>query len=643
MSSSFSLAAVFGDHMVLQRDKPLTFWGRGQAGDVVTLEWESDEQRLTVETRVEASGDWRLSTPAHAAGGPYELSFGASERVTLRDVWVGEVWLASGQSNMEWTVAQSAFVDEEAALAVEPRLRWLFVERRTGEAPSRDARCDWRVVAPDTVQRMTAIGYAFARELCARLNVAVGVIDASWGGTPVEAWTSAEALAEVMDLRAALSPWTAAERDLEPTRQAYAEQLRDWERRCLVQDDGNQGEAWGWHRPEPRWDAPTLDVPTLWQRHGLLFNGAVWFRRELELPPDFTGAATLELGRIDDFDHTYVNGVLIGEHPQGTSQSCDIVRRYAVPAGVLRPGRNVISVRVFDHVGEGGFLDGGRSLFLLTSRGARYELAGPWQYRVEREVPLVPSSVWASYPRAPLALRPQDRPSSLYHGMISPLVGFALRGVIWYQGEANVAAHAHYLTRFSALIRDWQRRLAGASPLPVPLLFVQLASFRDNGEWPLLREAQARALRLPHTGMVVTLDVGDPNDIHPRNKREVGRRLARLALHQTYGLDVGPVRGPVPSLVQLLPDGAEVVYAEQAPLVTADGLAAVHGFELEDADGAVHAARAEIIENRVRVLSPFTARPKRVRYAFRDAPEVNLMNTAGLPAEPFCWPAFDAG
>jgi sialate O-acetylesterase len=638
---SFSLAALFGDHLVLQRDKPLVFWGHGRPGETVTLEWVTSELTLTAETRVDDEGRWRLNVAAQPAGGPYQLVFNAAEHITLHDVWVGEVWLASGQSNMEWTVAQSAFSDEELALATEPKLRWLFVERRTADKPSAEAHCRWQLVTADTVPRMTAIGFAFARHLCAQLNVAVGIIDASWGGTPVEAWTSAEALQQLMDLEQELHSWSEEERDIETVRSAYAATLRTWEKLHLVRDEGNHGETLGWHESEPAWQEKTLNVPTLWQRHGMLFNGAVWFRREVELPHDWASPATLHLGRIDDFDHTYVNGVPVGAYPQGTPLSCEIVRQYPVPEGVLRPGRNTISVRIFDHVGEGGFLDPARSLFLESATGARIELSGPWQYRVEREVPLVPGSVWQHYPRAPRILRPQERPAGLFNGMIAPLLLFPLRGFIWYQGEANVAEHQLYLERFSALIRDWQSRFAGggdASAAALPFYFVQLASFNASQDWAYLREAQAQALELPNTGMVVTLDIGDPNNIHPGNKREVGRRLALVALHNTYGLEQGPVRGPMPTLVQAAQGELRVSYGAQAALATSDGGADVLGFEVEALDGTLHVATAQLVHNQVDVQIPFVGEPRALCYAFSDAPSVNLANSAGLPAEPFRWP-----
>ena len=622
--------------MVLQRDKPLEFWGTGRTGEAVTLTWRSSGVDLVAETQVDARGVWRLDVAAQAAGGPHELVFQASERVTLRDVWVGEVWLASGQSNMEWTVAQSDFVEEELALATEPKLRWLYVERRTAAESVPEAHCRWQLVTPDTAWRMTAIGYAYGRQLCATLGVAVGIIDASWGGTPVEAWVSPGFLGQVMDLTKEFGAWQAEAQELDAVRAAHAQTLSAWEKQYLVQDDSNRGEAEGWHQAEPPWDAPTLNVPTIWQRHGMPFNGAVWFRREVELPADWTGETTLQLGRIDDFDHTYVNGVLVGAYPQGTPLSCEIVRRYTVPGHALRPGRNVIAVRIFDHVGEGGFLDPAGVLFLEDESGARIGLAGAWQYRIEREVPLAPPGIWAHFPRAPRVLQPHYRPTALFLGMIAPLLGFQLRGFIWYQGESNVAEHEQYLQRFSTLIRDWQTRF-GRYDEAVPFYFVQLASFEESGKWAYLREAQAQALQLPNTGMVCTLDIGNPRDIHPRNKREVGRRLALVALSKTYAVDVGAVRGPVASAYQLSGSEIRVDYAEAAGLATADGASQVLGFEVLDAEGQPHAAVARLESNRVHVQVPFAAPPRGLLYAFRDAPPVNLTNSAGLPAEPFRW------
>jgi sialate O-acetylesterase len=622
--------------MVLQRDKALHFWGWARPGELVALEWSTARGSVEAHARADENGAWRLVLDAQPAGGPHRLVFRASETIVLDDVWVGEVWLASGQSNMEWTVSQSAFAEEELALADEPRLRCLYVERSADPwQPRQEARASWRVVTPDTAMRITAVGFAFARRLARELDVAVGLIDASWGGTPVEAWTSADALAKVMDLEAERAGLREEARDLERQREAHAELLRAWEKRYLVKDENNDGEAKGWHLSDPPWGPETLPVPMLWQRHGLAINGAVWFRRDVELPEDWASPSRLCLGRIDDFDHTYVNGVLVGKNPQGTPLSCDVVRTYEVPPGVLVPGRNTISVRIFDHAGEGGFIDVARCLYLESANGARLQLAGDWQYRIERAVPLVPNTVWRHMPQPPRILRPQLLPAALFNGMIAPLVPFALRGVIWYQGESNVAAHASYLERFSALIRDWQGRF-GAREAQVPFYFVQLAAFRETGDWAYLREAQARALELPDTGMVVTLDIGDARDIHPRNKREVGSRLARLALRQTYGRDVGPVRGPWPSQIEVQP-GRLVVRYDGAPLSTTDGSDQPLGFEVESSDGKRRSVAARLAGTEVHLTLPSSDQPRRLLYAFCDVPDINLVGETGLPAEPFRW------
>jgi sialate O-acetylesterase len=629
------LGSPFADRMILQRDRPARFWGWDAPGRTVTvvLETARGDVLFDESTTADARGAFSCTLPALAPPGPYRLRVRGSESVVLEGVLAGDVWLASGQSNMEWTVSQAADAERELAAARYPEIRVLYVERRPASQPAATAGCRWLDMTPENAANVTAVGYFFARELHRELGVPIGIVDASWGGTRIEAWASADALAEVMPLAEERARYELTLEELAEALETRAERVRAWEAENLPADGPNDGEARGFARPDfddRAWR--TLRVPGMWQRQGLAFNGVVWFRKWFELPRELAGEELrLSLGAIDDFDHTYVNGVLVGSHPKGTEQACTIPRRYTVPAGVLREGMNLLAVRVFDHVGEGGFVGPSSALYLERAgrSDVRVPLAGDYRIDVEREIPLVPLSVFKSFPPAQPALEPQNAPAALHNGMLAPLVPFAIRGVIFYQGETNTWAPEHYATRFRAFLRGLRTHFGS-----VPVYFVELAGYRENDGWPLIREAQADALDEPDTGMAPALDLGDPDDIHPRNKLDVGRRLAALALAQTYGRSGIIASGPVMSHVMLGAGTARVEFVSARSLATKDG-EPPRAFEVAGPELVFEAARARIDGTGVIVWNERVPAIVAVRYAFADYADVNLVNEVGLPARPF--------
>jgi sialate O-acetylesterase len=630
------LASLFTDHLVLQADKPCPVWGWDAPGRAVTLRLSGSglkERTLSAETN--AQGEFRFVVPATAPGGPYTLTVEGSSTVELGDVWLGEVWLASGQSNMEWKLASSKDAAREVESASFPLIRSFKVEPRPSQTPEATTPGSWQVCSPTTAPELSAVAYFFARELVQRRGVAVGIIDATWGGTCIEAWTSLPALEEVLpDLAAQRAKLQAELSDLPRLQKEYAEKLSAWQRASLPGDTGNQGFARGWARPDHD-DAgwPTLELPTLWQRHGLLFNGVVWFRKTVDIPARFAGhELTINLGAVDDFDDTYLGGELAGSTPPGTVDAHRVQRRYVVPAERVKAGRTVLAVRVFDHFGGGGFVSVPSQMYLQSSAhpGEHIPLAGPWRYAVEREIPLVPMSVFNGYPAPPAALAQQNTPAALFHGMIAPLVPYALRGAIWYQGESNAERHALYRAQQIALIRDWRTRFGQGQ---FPFYVVQLANFRASPGWPRLREAQAGARTEPNADFVVTIDIGDSNDIHPTNKQEVGRRLSLLARARTYGEDV-VCHGPHLRSFTLEERRVRVQLDSAEGLRTSDGKP-VRGFFVAGASGNFVPARAEIDGRDIVLSASDVPDPQAVRYAFGDDPDANLINAAGLPAEPF--------
>ena len=639
---ALELGSPFGHHMVLQRERANTLWGWDRPGQGVVVIVEGTGNIHVVTTRAVASatdGSFQVILPPLCVGGPYRVRVEGSCEIVLDDVFVGDVWIASGQSNMEWPVAHAADAAEVIRGARQPLIRWLQVARAPSSEPPRTVQATWRVVGPENVAAMTAVGYSFARELHERLRVPMGIIDASWGGTPIEAWTSLETLRGLLPAvdaqRAALAE---AARDIERVRREHLVRVTQWEAETLPADPGDRGEARGW--PDDALDTsswPAMDLPTYWQTRGMDFNGVVWFRREVDIPPGWAGRAlVLELGTIDDFDRTYFGGNLVGEHPKGTPAAFQIPRRYVIPAPFVRAGKSTIAVRVFDHGGQGGFGGPAEAMSLGPEDSGDAEpipLAGPWRYAVEHRIERVSGDMWRTFPETPAVLSPHCAPAALFAGMIAPLVPYGLRGILWYQGESNVDQHAQYRARLVALIRDWRTRFGQGQ---VAFYAVQLAAFRASQEWAYLREAQAQAVQSePHTGLATTIDIGDPNDIHPANKREVGRRLALLALRQSYAIESVEAHGPRLARVEIAEGRARIYYTNAAGLRTVDGDERVLGFELAGTNLVFATAAARIEGETVIVASPEGFRPVAVRYAFRDCPEVNLVNDAGLPAEPF--------
>jgi sialate O-acetylesterase len=415
----------------------------------------------------------------------------------------------------------------------------------------------------------------------------------------------------------------------------YQAKVAAWEKTVFPADPENTGLAQGWAKPDfddSAWRP--MPLPVLWQTRGLEFNGTIWFRRAIEVPAAWAGHdLALNLGAIDDFDRTYFNGQPVGATGAETTGAYQVRRRYVVPGKLVHPGRNVIAVRVFDRFGQGGWSGPARLMAAgPTDAEGGLPLAGDWRYAVEHEIPLVSGDVYQTAPAVPPGISTQSNAATLFNGMIAPLVPYGIRGAIWYQGEANVDEAASYRARFTAMIRDWRARWGEGD---FPFFFVQLASFRATPGWPLLREAQAQTLIEPATGMAVTLDIGNPTDIHPRNKQDVGHRLALLARAQVYGEPSLETAGPTLERTEVRGKEVRVHLSHAGGLRARGGAAVVTGFALAGADGVYHPAAARIDGSGVIVSSDAVPAPHTVRYAWADCPTANLENAAGLPAAPF--------
>ena len=621
------LPAIFSDNLVLQQGTKVRIWGSARAGERVTVTF----QNKSAEAVADSQGHWQVFIGPLNSGGPAELRVNT---LVIKNVLVGEVWLCSGQSNMEWPLANTIGATETLAQANYPEIRMFRVEHHTSAEPLTDLEGHWVVTTPDEAAHFTAVGYFFGRELYQRLKVPVGLINSSWGGTPAEAWTSHEALVSSPELKPILDRYESSLNMLPQAKEAYAQALAQWEEKNLYIDAGNKGEALGYADPATSTaDWSKMDLPQQFETAGLLIDGAVWFRRVLELPAAWAGKdLVLNLPPIDDEDVTYFNGKKVGSIGRDTPNSYSVPRKYVVPAALVHGGRNVIAVRVFDSAGEGGFSRGG-AMSIGPNEGDVISLRGAWDYKVELALePKHPD--WGSRPEA-VGVSNQNNPSVLYNAMIAPLVPFAIRGAIWYQGESNAGRAYQYRTLFPIMIRDWR----SAWGHEFPFYFVQLANWHankaepDESDWAELREAQTMTLREPQTGMAVTIDIGDENDIHPRNKLDVGRRLAAWALAGTYGQKDIP-SGPLFDRFTIEGDKIRIRFKHGAGLKTRDG-GVVKGFAIAGEDRRFVWADARIDGDAVVVSSPKVTKPVAVRYGWADNPIVNLYNKAGFPASPF--------
>lgn len=614
------LANVFGEHMVLQRGQPIRLWGFGTPGQSLRVSLAGH----STGTMVDARGRWQVSLPAVAAGGPYTLSIEGERRIELNDVLVGDVWLCGGQSNMAWPLAQSHNAEAAMAAADLPRIRHLRVANRASLRPEDDiAPAEWVVARPDSVREFSAVGFHFARVMQAELGVPIGLVNTAWNGSHLETWVRRDTALKDPDLAAIVRATPATVEAFKAERSARLhEVINRWQHGLPWQGIDTRA----WSQPgDIDQDWPTLIVPQLWESQGLDgFDGHLWYRRTVELTAEqaATPQATLHLGQIDDCDETWLNGVRVG----GLC-GWDLRRRYTLPVGLLRAGANQIAVRVTD-LGLGGGFHGDAGEVRLDLASTSLPLAGRWRARVEQ--PVLNAEPTAN-----------DLPSLAHNGVLHPLMALRLRGVIWYQGESNVGRAARYAHSFQELIRDW--RTSTGQPA-LPFFFVQLAAFRplrendlNRAPWAELRDAQRQALVLPHTGMAVATDVGDADDIHPRNKQAVGERLAGVALHE-FDRRRAPRTGPVMSKVRR--QGSTMVIDFRhvgAGLRLAAGDDTLRGFAVADKSGRFVTAQARIEGSaRVTVSSPEVAHPVAVRFGWVDNPsQNNLFDSHGLPASPF--------
>ena len=616
-AAGIELPAFLTDNMVMQQNSTLTIPGKTTPGATVRINGSWSDECVTTKAGADGTFSARLSTPA--AGGPFSITLctGDEEELTLNNVLSGEVWLCSGQSNMEFPVEGWATVmghDTLVPMANHPYIRLLQVTKQTAHTPQADCRVNmggWVECNPATVKGFSAIAYLYARELSQKLRVPVGVIDATWGGTPAEAWTSFDGVKTIDGFQAETDAMERCGFDTGRLSADYEKRLAQWMALANAQSEGDA--------------LPSGTMPTgiNWENSVLpaAFDGIVWLSRSIDIPEEAAGKPlTLHLGAIDDEDVTYFNGVEIAR-----GSGYDTPRVYTAPASLVKAGQAEIKCRVTDFGGGGGF-NGGDRMRAKTSNGTEIPLEGKWDYRVAVD--------FTRLPARPVSVSGPGYPTVLYNAMIHPLAAMPVKGVIWYQGCANVGRADQYGPLFRRLITDWRQLWKQPG---MPFYFVQLAGYlqpsfcQPDSEWAALRAAQADALELPATGMAVAIDLGDPSDIHPRNKQGVAHRLALLAFDRCYNQDV---ECEAPRLTECTTDGNRMRLRFDKEITTVTP--AVTGFIIAGKDGMFHPADARLTDPRtVELHSSKVSHPAAVRYNWADCPNGALYGHSGLPVAPF--------
>ena len=613
------VSPMFGDNMILQRGKMNIIWGWTKPGETVRVELAGQSATGAAST----DGRWQVGIFPPATADLLTLRISGAQSVAFTNILVGDVWLCGGQSNMEFPLGRARNGDAEIAAADHPTIRLFTVKSQTTYAPASTGQGAWKVCTPKTVTEdggVSAVGYFFARKIQGETNIPIGLIKDCWGGTPAESWASAEALRPLKDFDSSLAE---VERLRARGGPQYGNFIAHW---YDEYDAGQKDNAW-FARDVEEHDWKTVTIPGGFRELGVPESPALcYFRKTVVLPdPLPAGSAKILLGVIEKMDTTQINGRWIG-----ASAWVENPRAYSIPDGILKPGTNFVTVRVFKTKPNGGFQSKPEQLKLLLGDKTEIPLAGEWKGKL---------SVDASPPH-PLPLGFENwptMPSVLHNGMIAPLAPFAISGALWYQGEANVGRARQYRTLLPAMIADWRKTFGQGD---FPFYIVSLAAFMQHRDqpgddaWAELREAQLFTARtVANSGLALAIDVGDANDIHPKDKKEVGERLALCALANHYGQKI-VTSGPAFDSVEEIPGGLKLRFkhADSGLVVRGDKLAE---FSVAGSDHKWFWADAKIEGDTVIVSSPQVQNPKAARYAWQANPVATLFNGEGLPAVPF--------
>ena len=627
VAAKLTLPILVGDGMVLQRDVLIPVWGWANPSENIQVEFKGKVYAAKANTQ----GRWELKLDQQTLGGPFQMFIkGESEEINIKNILIGDVWVCAGQSNMYMKIkdlGDAYSLKDDDHISQIRSIEVAKVASFVNEANFKSI--GWREATAMHLSAFSAVAYFFAKELYRQNKVPIGLISTSWGGTKAEAWVSLDGLKEfphyVNRFNNVKNP---AFR--ETVLQKEKDELNAWQQKVRSLDKGFQSTK--------NWNAIDFDdtqwkrilLPNYWEKQPELknYDGVVWFRKEIELTKaDLGKRSTLFLSYIDDLDSTYVNGKLVG-----ATYGRNNTRKYAVAEDLLVEGKNVIAVRVIDWGGPGGFAKGPDGLKIVVGERS-FNLNSEWTYK--ESLPL------KEMPKFPVADKVvlQYEPSLLFNAMIAPLNNYAIKGVIWYQGESNTDKATEYSTLFPALIKDWRKQWKQGD---FPFLYVQLPNYGayhpsvQSSNWANLREAQLKTLSLPNTGMAVTIDVGEADDLHPKNKWDIGKRLAIAAQKVAYGNNKMVYSGPIYKEMKVVGSSAKINFSHIGSGLAVKGSELLQGFFIAGENGVFVQANARIVQNEVVVWHNTVPKPVAVRYAWQDNPErSNLMNKEGLLASPF--------
>jgi sialate O-acetylesterase len=611
------LPKLISDNMVLQRDKPVKVWGWASPKEKVTLTLN----KKAFKTYASAEGNWEIILPAQSAAIGQEIILKGKNEIAISNIAFGDVYFCSGQSNMvhQMELHHVLYADEIAA-ANYPNIRHFWIPTATSLTEQKEdfANASWKICNPENVRQFSAVAYFFAKNIYEKYQIPIGLINASVGGTPIEAWTSEDGLKDFESIYATIQK----NKDT-----AYVNAFGRLPKPNIKSEDKGMSESPKWYETDYKpigWKPIT--VPGYWEDQGIKdLNGVVWYRKIVEVPENLVGKpAKVFLGRIVDADAFFINGKRVGQtgymYPQ---------RRYNLPEAVLKKGHNVFVVRVTNNYGKGGFVPD-KPYSLIIGKDT-IDLGGKWDYKVGEAFEPVPPSI---------SFSAQNQPTSLFNAMAAPVVNYGIKGFLWYQGESNAGRPHEYAALQRAQILDW-RKLWNQGELP--FLYVQLPNFMDanylptESQWAEFREAQLKATEVPNTAMVVGIDLGEWNDIHPDNKKDVGKRLALAAMNVIYEEIQTEYSGPRLVSHEVLDKKMVLTFDHLSESIHSKDGQELRWFSLAEADKKFHWAKARIIDfNKIELESEKVIRPKYVRYAWQDNPtDVNFYNSAGLPASPF--------
>lgn len=604
--SQISLPYIFSDNMVLQRDQKIPIWGFSSSNELITVEFNHQKKEI----RADKKGEWIIYLDKEKAGGPYQLTISGKNKVVFKNILIGDVWLASGQSNMEWNLAATENYEKEISENNFPLIRQIKINKKINSLPQNNiSESHWEEANKKTIGDFSAVAYFFAKKMSIEKGIPIGIINSSWGGTVIETWIPREGFEQSEYFRQMISKMPKIDiEELEKKNISEKTKAIESITNTKIEDFNKENFI---NNNSDSFTKAEINIPQPWEQQGYdALDGIVWIKKTIILSEsDLKKDAILYLGNIDDEDISYFNGKEIGSMKQWSDN-----RIYKVPKELLKTGENTIAIKITDNGSGGGLWNAPEGLKLITNEN-NYKLEGKWKIGIEK--------IFST-------INQNEFPSLIYNSMINPFIKTRISGIIWYQGESNIERADEYSKTFPLLINSWREKFGKN----IPFYYVQLATYNSPGNsnegcsWAELREAQTKTLELKNTGMVVTSDVGNSNDIHPKNKRPVGERLANLALKN------GKI-SPILKKYKIAENKVCITFNTNKKIISKNNQK-LNGFEIAGKDEVFYPAKAEIINNKVIVSSDKVLKPIAVRYGWKsDNSDLNLFTEDFLPISPF--------